>query len=193
MKILIIGCGGIGSYLVHTLKDLYISRQLGMGVEIDLIDNDTPDINQFSYQKFECCDLNGTKAEALAQRFDLFYAIPGRITKESQLKGYELIILCVDNEPTRELVVKYCWKNHSEFIDLRANGSNVFAMPKGLSLKDNMKYIDTKDKKEYSCQDKSDLDKGLIQLGNRYIAVRGAQMILNYVRGKSNKIYLDTI
>jgi len=104
-----------------------------------------------------------------------------------------MIILCVDNEPTRELVVKYCWKHNKEFIDLRATGSSVFAMPKGISLEYDLKFIDSSDKKEYSCQDKADLDKGRIQLGNRMIAVRGAQMFLNHIRGQTNKMYMDTI
>lgn len=193
MKTLIIGCGGIGSNLIYELADLYKHYQLEVNIEIDIADADMVEMKQFRYQRFTKEELGDCKSSRLAQRFDIFEAIPERITKDKQLKGYDMIILCVDNEPTRDMVVRYCWKNNVEFIDLRASGSRIFAMPKAITLEDNLKFIDSKDKTEYSCQDKADLDKGWIQLGNRLIAVRGAQMFLNHIRGHTNRLYIDTI
>ena len=43
-------------------------------------------------------------------------------------------------------------------------------MPK-TTLKDNLRFIDIADVKEYSCQEKSDIDKNYIQKGNKIAAI----------------------
>ena len=195
MKLLVIGAGGIGSHIVE-----YLCRCLGKDIldpriEITVADSDIIELDQMKYQNFKMEEVGLNKANALSDRFKDYGITPikKRIEKESQLKGYDFIMLCVDNEKSRELVIKYCHKKDVEFIDLRATGRNIFAMPKEKQLSDNLKFVDSKDTKEYSCQDKRDLEKGWVQLGNEIIALWGCQMFLNHIRGYGNRIFSKVI
>lgn len=195
-KALVIGCGGIGSYLAYFLADLYAKGQIGNEWLIDLMDDDIVEQDQVLYQKFLQNTIGMNKAIALMQTYDVFEALQNRLTAQNSdiLKKYELFILAVDNDATRQVVIKHCFETGKDFIDLRSNGSRVMLMPKLPKIEDNMKYIDENDNKTYSCQDSADLKKGWIQLGNRYIALRGAQAFLNYIRGHPNtKVYIDSI
>jgi molybdopterin/thiamine biosynthesis adenylyltransferase len=193
MKMMIVGCGGIGSFLIEEVAKKIEQEQFSEltceGV-VSIADSDIVELNQIKYQNFRHDEVGKNKAEALEKRYanviGFFHAIPNRITKESQLKGYDFFVLCVDNEQTRKLVVEYCHKNNKQFIDLRAEGRKIFVMPKE-TLQENMKFIDTADHNEYSCQERSDLDKGYIQMGNKIVALIGVQYILNFERGHTNR------
>ena len=185
MKVLVIGVGGIGSFLV---EHIYENIQKGqLDVDVIIADSDTVEINQMEYQNFTIKDVGKQKAKVLGKRYK-FSAITHRIIKERQWdnEGYERIALCVDNDRTREFVIRWCYENKVEFLDLRATGRRIFAMPK-TTLKDNLRFIDD-DGKEYSCQDKVDLRKGFVQIGHQVVATIGCQMILNIGRGHHNKI-----
>lgn len=189
MKILQIGCGGIGSFLISEIAECIEQEQIDLfDTQIVLADQDIVELNQRKYQNFTLEEVGMNKAEALAKRFSKYgtEAFQKRIENENQLRGYDIIVLCVDNEKTRSMAIQYCYKHNAEFIDLRATGRRIFAMPK-TTLNDNLKFVDIEDKKEYSCQEKSDLEKGRIQKGNKIAAVVGIQMLLNLLRGYSNK------
>ncbi|MFC1588447.1 ThiF family adenylyltransferase [Planctomycetota bacterium] len=190
MRILQIGCGGIGSYLIQEISECIEQGQINPYTKITIADNDIAEIDQLKYQNFNIDEVGQTKAKTLAIRYadSGIQAINNRITKEEQLKNYDVIILCVDNERTREKVIQYCHKYGKEFIDLRATGRRLFAMPKEATLEMNMKYVDSQDMNEYSCQDQADLDKEFIQKGNKIVAMIGVQMLLNLLRGHNNKI-----
>ena len=195
MKILQIGCGGIGSYLIPEIAECIEQEQIdSFSNKITIADSDIVELEQIKrkYQNFKYDDVGMNKAKVLADRYKLFgerlfNPITERIEKESQLKGYDLIILCVDNEKTREMVIRYCHEHNKEFIDLRATGRRFFAMPKERRLQNNLRFVDTKDLMEYSCQDIADLEKGFIQKGNKIVAQIGNQMLLNLMRGHSNR------
>ncbi len=106
-NILIIGCGGIGSWLIEELCKCIEQEQIDSNTEISIADNDMVEIAQVKYQNFTFDEAGLNKAEALANRFKMFgvTAIKDRIKTGKQLKGYDFIILCVDNELTRELVI----------------------------------------------------------------------------------------
>jgi len=188
-KILQIGCGGIGSYFIDWVCRCIDMKQIEPLTEITIADHDMVELRQIRYQNFGLNEAGMNKAQALARRFKDYgiKAISRRIENESQLRGYDLIILCVDNEKTRELAVRYCHRHDKEFLDLRATGRRIFAMPKEKNPDSNLKFIDSKDTTEYSCQDRADLEKGYIQLGNVIIALWGCQMLLNLIRGHDNR------
>ncbi len=181
MNILIIGAGGIGSYIAEHIFENIEKAQLCANVTI--ADSDIVEADQIDYQNFTLNDVGKSKSKVIGKRYN-FNVIEKRINKPSQLKDFNMILLCVDNDKTREWVIKYCHKNKVEFIDLRATGRRIFAMPK-TTLKDNLRFVDD-DGKEYGCQDKADLDKGFVQMGNQVIAIWGCQMLLNYSRGHTN-------
>ncbi|MFH0874746.1 MAG: ThiF family adenylyltransferase [archaeon] len=194
MKILVIGAGGVGSWLVEEIAVCVEQGQIDAFSEIIVADNDIVEVEQIKYQNFQLKDIGLNKALVLAMRFENsgIRAKSERIEKENQLKGFDFIILCVDNEKTREMVIRYSHKSGADFLDLRATGRQIFVMPKR-TLEKNLAFIDNFDKNEYSCQEKEDLDKGLIQKGNKIAALCGCQMLLNAIRGHGNKEHVMMI
>lgn len=190
MKALIIGCGGIGSWLIDELCKSIEQEQINANTELSIADNDLVEIDQVKYQNFTYDEAGLNKAEALSNRFSWYgvKAIKDRIKDKKQLKGYDFIVLCVDNEPTREMVITYCFKQGIEFIDLRASGRVISAFPKLEKVEANLNFVDSTDTVCYSCQDKTTLKQGRIDKGNKIIALIGCQMVLNHLRGMRNKV-----
>ncbi len=190
MKALVIGCGGIGSHLIPEVCRLIEIEQIDPNTELFIADNDLVEMEQVKYQNFTFEDAGLNKAQALAKRFKLvsITAIKDRIKSEKQLKGYDLIVLCVDNDPTRELVIKYCFSKNVDFLDLRSSGRTLSAFPKLEKASDNLKFIDSDDAVCYSCQDGNNLLLGRIDEGNKIVALIGVQMMLNKLRGMNNKV-----
>jgi len=190
MKILVIGMGGIGSWLLEEICACIGQGQIDSMIEFVIADADIAELEQLNYQNFKRSEAGMNKSEALALRFQEYgiKEYTSRIERNEQLREYDTIILCVDNEKCRELVVKHCHKHNKEFLDLRATGRRIFAMPKADSLEQNLKFIDSDDTEEYSCQDKADLDKGWVQNGNKVVAALGVQILLNLLRGHKNRV-----
>jgi len=190
MKLLMIGAGGIGSHLIEELCNSIDQGQIDPNIEISIADNDTVEVDQITYQNFTFDEAGLNKAQALAKRFKQFgiTAISKRIKTASQLKGYDFVVLCVDNDITRELVINYAFSRNIDFLDLRADGRRISAFPKMPAKEDNLKLIDTGDATCYSCQDTASLRAGRIDKGNRIVAIIGVQMLLNHLRGLYNKV-----
>jgi molybdopterin/thiamine biosynthesis adenylyltransferase len=195
MKVLQIGVGGIGSYFVENLYESIEQGHITEPIELTIADDDMVEPKQIMWQNFTLEQIGMSKSEAITKKLNDYdttnYDIKttDRIIKTKQLEGFDLIVLCVDNDIARCLVAEYCHKKDVEFIDLRATGRKIFAVPKLKTKSENMKFIDKKDLKEYSCQDKADLEKGWIQIGNKIIATIGVQMVMNYTRGHNNHIF----
>ena len=191
-NILVLGCGGIGSFVARGLSEIMESGQIDNFTEtITLADNDIIEVEQLAFQNFEMGEVGDNKAKALANRYS-FKAIPKRIEQESQLKGYSLILVCADNDKARELVIRYAHKHKVDFIDLRSTGKRIFAMPK-TTLEDNLRFINPKDTESHSCQDDADRERGWVSRGNKIVAEIGIQMLLNIERGQSNRTITLTV
>jgi tRNA A37 threonylcarbamoyladenosine dehydratase len=190
MRLLTVGGGGIGSWFIEELCNAIKNDQIRPELEIRVADNDMVEMPQLLYQNFQPGEIGFNKARALSKRFSLFgiKAIEKRIQKEHQLKGSDFVISCVDNEPTRELIINYAFKNNIGFLDLRATGRRICAFPKLDKIEDNLKFVDIQDTTCYSCQDKESLKRGRIDNGNKIIALIGVQMLINHLRGLNNKI-----
>ena len=195
MKILILGCGGIGSWLIEELCLCIDQEQISDDVEITIADGDVVELKQRTYQNFKTEDTGMNKATALADRFTDFgiTSINKRITKAKDLMSFDFIVSCVDNEISREMVINHCFIHKKDFLDLRATGKRIFANPKQKSKQENIKFVDGGDKKEYSCQEQRDLKLGKIQKGNKIVALIGVQQTLNYLRGQNNRAISLTI
>ncbi len=190
MKVLVLGVGGIGSWLIEELCKSIDMEQLDPNIEISIADNDSVEIDQIKYQNFTFDEAGINKAQALAKRFKTFgiTVISKRIKTVSQLKGYDFIILCVDNDITRALVINYAFSKNINFLDLRADGRRISAFPKMPEKEYNLKLVDAGDATCYSCQDPASLRLGRIDKGNRIVAIIGVQMLLNHLRGLRNNI-----
>ena len=98
---LIVGCGGIGSRLAEAVHSDIKCGQIKNWV-FYLADPDIVEAKNCLYQNFSDSEICNNKAEALAKRFPEFVPIPKKISKLSELKGYDMIISAVDNYPTRK-------------------------------------------------------------------------------------------
>jgi tRNA A37 threonylcarbamoyladenosine dehydratase len=190
MRLLVLGAGGIGGFLIEELCKCIEQEQIDPNIELFIADNDLVEIEQVKYQNFSYEEAGLNKAQALAKRFKQFgiIAIKDRIKSANQLKGYDLVVLCVDNDPTREMVIKYCFSKNIDFLDLRASGRVISAFPKLEKISDNLRFVDGSDTVCYSCQDRGALLQGRIDKGNKIVALIGVQMVLNHLRGMHNKI-----
>jgi hypothetical protein len=174
--------GGIGSWLVEHINRSYENFQIDTDVEVHIADPDTIEIKNVKYQNFNKKEVLCNKARALLSRYE--YIAKAFEVKVAELKGnYDLYILAVDNFDTRANVISYCHKNNKDFIDLRAEGRNVFAMYKGESFKEDMATLNQADATSGSCQKPDEFKRNIIQYGNQIAASIGIQMFLNYLRG----------
>lgn len=187
---LILGGGGIGSFVIEELCKSIEQEQIDPNTELFVADNDLVEIEQIKHQNFTFEEAGLNKAQALARKFKQFGVTPiqDRIKSAKQLKGYDLIVLCVDNDPTREMVIKYCFSKNIDFLDLRSSGRVISAFPKLEKASDNLRFVDGNDTVCYSCQDRAALLQGRIDKGNKIVALIGVQMVLNHLRGMHNKI-----
>ena len=110
-NILIIGVGGIGSYLTPLLSktDNY---------NLTIADPDIVEKKNVSYQ-------GALKVHSLELSYSCI-RVPYPILTDKQLKGYDLIICCADNLDVRRLVYRQGFQSDcmAQWLDLRAQGRN---------------------------------------------------------------------
>ena len=180
-KLAIIGCGGIGSYLITSLSDLIKKDIAGLDeinvMGIDIFDYDLVEERNLNYQNFQIEDLDRNKAEVLADRTG-YKARTEKIERAEQVVGYDLVVICADNNEVRKII----YEAGRPFIDLRANGKTIMAY---LTQKDDPEYLElTKDNgQKGSCQRSEDIEERHIQCGNRIVAEIGCQFLADYLRG----------
>ncbi len=184
-NILIVGAGGIGSWLSYYLYDLQNHRQLN-DAYITIADNDTVEKKNLRYQKFNIDDITDNKAMVMEAKYG-FVAIPEKIVSSEQLLPFDCIISCVDNTSFRRLMFNTCAKTGKYFIDLRSEGTTILGLT---SHKKN--DIETllatipEEIEDASCQRSFEFEGGIIQQGNKIIAGIGSQFVLNYIREDKN-------
>jgi predicted dinucleotide-utilizing enzyme len=182
LKVGIIGCGGIGSYFIRSLSEVIKKDISGFNklncMGIDLYDFDLVEEKNLSYQNFDIEHLDRNKAEVLAE-ITGYKAIIKAIDSAEQLKDYDLVVLCVDNNKVRQVV----YNSGIKFLDLRASGKTFMAY---LTEKDDTEYLSlTEDTgAKGGCQREEDLEDRHIQFGNLIIASIGIQLLADYLRGE---------
>ena len=118
-KVLIIGVGGIGSYLTPLL------HKTGL-YDIHISDPDTVEVKNLSYQNFNTSHIGAKKVRALLD----YDAIGSRkefpILTQDQLKGFDLIVCCADNLDVRRLLYRQGFGEDAnlKWLDTRAQGRN---------------------------------------------------------------------
>lgn len=185
-KILIVGAGGIGSWLAFNLNNLLQTGQLS-DVGITIADADDVELKNLPYQNYTSEDVFDNKAECTVQKYKehsgVWTALTRYVTDPSDLENYDLVISAVDNTKFRKMLFNEC-VGKKMWIDLRAEGTTVAAF---LEHPDNTleKMLATVkvEKENQSCQRSFDMEAGTIQLGNKIIAAIGAQYVLNWSRG----------
>lgn len=115
-KIMIIGVGGIGSYLVSFLNRIGI-------YDITVFDDDTVETKNLTYQNY-------TKQHVGEKKVNVFGEVnsqPFQVLVERQLEGYDLVICCADNLAVRRLLYRQGYGDSAKikWLDLRAQGRNA--------------------------------------------------------------------
>ena len=128
-KILIIGAGGIGSYLIPLLD------KTGL-YDITVSDPDTIETKNLTYQNFGHDEVSKNKAVCMKSRYETVKTSSEYpILTEKQLVGYDLVICCVDNLDARRLL----YRSSIAWLDLRSQGRNAAY----ISFKADPKMYDT--------------------------------------------------
>ena len=184
-KILIVGAGGIGSWLCYFLHNLNNVYQLH-DVSITVADGDTVEKKNLRYQKFDIEDITDNKALCMEAKYG-FQGIDKMINTTEDLLPYDCIISCVDNTSFRRLMFNTCDKTGKYFIDLRSEGTTIMALTthKKNDIETLLQTI-PEEIEDASCQRAFEFEGGIIQQGNKIIAGIGSQFVLNYIRGDKN-------
>ena len=113
-KVMVIGAGGIGSFLIPLLDktDLY---------QIVAYDPDIVEEKNLTYQNFTAVDVDKKKVDCMGERYSNVNPQPYPVLTAKQLKGFDLIVCCADNLDIRRTM--YNAKN-LKWLDLRAQGRN---------------------------------------------------------------------
>lgn len=180
MKTLVIGAGGIGSFLIETLDNLIDNDQFTNDWSFIVTDDDDVELKNIRYQNFLTSDIGSKKVEALENRYLNLEYQTKRVALDD-LKQFDLIIICADNNVIRRYAYENWNTNNIPFIDSRSNGRAI-----GLYSSDTEDYLNTlsESTESFSCQFPYQLAKNEIELGNRIIAQIMAQAMLNYSRRK---------
>jgi len=186
----VIGAGGIGSYLLRDLVKLQKTNQLinvdGIDYGICIYDEDDVEQKNLLYQDYLDKDIMEPKAEIMGKRYSIPYTemfvtnIPDIIVSDD-----DIVVCCVDNAKFRTHMFQWGEKAPNYWIDLRSHGRIIVRLCK--DEKNDLEYLQSTLPEEEedgggSCQRAIDLEKGIIQMGNRVIATIGCQTILNHLR-----------
>jgi len=114
-KLVIVGCGGTGGYLIPKLfRHIHTIPELATNLEIFLVDDDIVEEKNIGRQNFSPQDVGHPKARIMAMRYGATFGLKVRYLVERADKGtYEdiwknsgnmLIIDTVDNNKAREQI-----------------------------------------------------------------------------------------
>ena len=118
-QILVVGAGGIGSYLAEHLSELCFSEQITDAI-FTFADDDFVEVKNVKYQNYDEDDVMEQKVDILAEKYG-FGSIPERIKTRGHLLKYDCVISAVDNKKFRKLM----FKEAADWIDLRSEGRSV--------------------------------------------------------------------
>jgi len=119
-KIMIIGAGGIGSYLIPFLN------RIGL-YDITVYDDDNVEEKNLTYQNYSEDDVGTTKVSALKSKMSNITAEPYMVLVKKQLANYDLVVCCADNLAVRRLLYQEGYGSDCEnkWLDLRSQGRNA--------------------------------------------------------------------
>tara|TARA_R110000744_G_scaffold51033_3_gene110114 strand:+ start:731 stop:1285 length:555 start_codon:yes stop_codon:yes gene_type:complete len=112
-KVMIIGAGGIGSFLIPLLDKTGLYT-------LDVYDPDIIEEKNLTYQNFDKTELDMKKVNAMSARYDI-KAHPFPVLTANQLKGYDLVVCCADNLDIRRTM----YNSKAKWLDLRAQARNA--------------------------------------------------------------------
>lgn len=181
--------GGIGSHLMDDLNQLCAADQF-KNWRFYIYDDDVVEPKNLTYQRFNDDQMALPKVLAVEQNcLDILnLSSYNKRIQPQELKEMDIVVSCVDSGSWRKKFFEILGTSNTLkfWIDLRSEGRTVAAYTKH---KTNTKasLVDTvqgADEENGSCQLDYELNKGIIQAGNRIIASIGIQYLLNHYNGE---------
>ena len=187
-KVMLIGAGGIGSFLADFLSRINHAKT-GKLYQITVFDDDKIESKNLSYQNFEEGEIGKHKVMSLYDKFGC-NAEPYPVLVKHQLKGYDLVVCCADNLAVRRLLYRQGFGDEAEmnWLDLRAQGRNAAL----ISYKVDPNLMDTflsGPEGSFSCQG-GDWDGSGKDINTMHMAIAGiaAQWIQRWFNDKDGVI-----
>ena len=183
----VVGCGGIGSWLmaatVRALHSSPLPKLIG-GVVFCVHDSDTVEERNLHHQAFEPSDVGSLKVRALATRLKPFLgpdlrlvAKPSDVRSEGDLSLVsEVVVVAVDNPHARRAI----HESGRVFVDLRVSGDSAILLDSS-THPDEVRLL-TPDHPSASCQAEGAIESGNIQFGHLQAAAMGAQWLIQLIR-----------
>ena len=179
IRLLVVGLGGIGSQLTELIVPaLDIS---GLNVELNLMDGDVVEVNNLAHQRFSGEDENSPKVEVLQQRYQRYEHVTtiahnNNLTTQSQLEGYDIIVVAVDRQEPRNLV----HSSDAYWVDLRCQGDGWMLIDSDTNTSILNKIPNNK--QPVGCQLPGAIESGNIEFGFAAVAALGAQWVMQKLR-----------
>ncbi len=128
IRVIVVGCGGTGGYLVPNLARLLAHYQ-ERDVKLFLMDGDEVETKNLKRQNFIASDLGKNKARVLAERYSAALGYPisyveSYLKEPQQLEelsdadsvlGSAIVIGCVDNHRTRQVISQWFRSHQGRF------------------------------------------------------------------------------
>ena len=183
----VVGCGGIGSWLmsaaIQALHSSPLPKAVG-GIAFVVHDSDTVEARNLHHQSFHPSDIGEPKVRALASRLRPFLgadlrlvARPSDVRSEGDLSVLsEIVVVAVDNPLARRVA-------HSSgrvFLDLRVSGDSAILLDSSTDPEE-VRLL-TPDHPAASCQAEGAIETGNIQFGHLQAAAMGAQWLIQLIR-----------
>ena len=180
-RILIVGVGGIGSYLVPMLAK---TEQF----DLHFADPDIVEEKNICYQNFEYIDVGKPKVSVMMRYTGPTMASQYEILTEMQIKDYDLVICCADNLSVRRLIYSQGFGDNckTKWLDLRAQGRNGALISYMIDPKLSNTFLTGPDG-SFSCQGEDfneTRDKKTIHWTHVAIAGIGAQWVMRLNNGE---------
>ena len=176
-KIMIIGAGGIGSFLIPLLD------KTGL-YEITVFDPDVVETKNLTYQNFDEEDVEKYKVSVMADRYNSVTGQPYKVLTSKQVKGYDLVICCADNLAIRRTLYS---SDKIKWLDLRAQGRNA-AMISSLERAELYSSFTAGPDGSFSCQgDSWEGDTTGVHFMQVVAAGYGAQWVQRWFNGEDVK------
>ena len=173
-KVLVIGAGGIGSFLIPLLDrvDMY---------DITVADPDKVETKNLPYQNFTESLVGMNKAVTMGQYKSVENSISYPILTEKQMQGYDLVVCCVDNLGLR----KTLYNSDVKWLDLRAQGRNCAMISYEADPSQYDSLLAGDDSRSFSCQgDSWDGSNKGVHFMQVTVAGIGAQWIQRWFAGE---------
>lgn len=183
----VVGCGGIGSWLMSAvIQALHSSPLPGLvgGIAFCVHDSDVVEGRNLHHQSFTPSDVGDLKVRSLYRRLAPFLgphlgilAQPVDVRTPRDLTTYgDVVVVAVDNPEARRVV----HGSGRVFLDLRVSGDCAILLDS--STDPEQVRLLTPDHPPASCQAEGAIDSGNIQFGHMLAASMGAQWIIQLIR-----------